>query len=407
MSTPRIDANPAAAAGQPDAATAGPDKTAGKFQGSSAAVVSSRSGDVRPDPGTAPRIAAWKLGEKSNETNQVLKYMDNLIPITRSNALARQKASNASEQKGDSQARSAKKTLMRIFKKGSRTSADSKEKLPAAQRPYEKKNSHTPADSKQTRLTALSNNPAVVLKDTHAAILIEQATTCLESSDFIPRAREILKRSDNRQELVDFCDQSLQGKDAGRATTRHFRNLSTSFLSSQAISDTKNAGQRIMQAAHPGMNQQKQEMFAERIDLGATIISRMHDLQYVPERQELQHLVESRNFKDFGSPDEKNPYLALVKDQNFTNADDKHIRGALLDALQLMEDSAQLLSASVLGEESSVEPQQLIDQAERLGIAVSVKRETTFAEEVNTETSFQVAESNPPPPAGEKLETTV
>ena len=386
MSTPTVNTERVAASAGVDAA-ADAAGAAGKFQGSATEVVSSKSNETRPDPEANTQISAWKLGKKGRGENALLKSLKVYAEAARSQAQAKKDGSGP--QKSASKAKSARKSLLGIFK-GSRQ--------PAAA---------TPAASKEDRLGALAENSRVVLRDPEASVLIGQAGTVLSGTDVIPHARTILQKPDNREELTDFFLQKLDIKGKTQTQKRHFRNISTALTAAECIADTKDAGRRIMQAGHPEMDRAQQAKFAERIELGSLILARLQDVRYVPEQQQLQQLVADSNFNSFGDSKLRNPYLELAKSDGFTAAAEQHIRGALLDALKLTEDCAELVADSALGEKSAVDSEQLIEQAGRCGIKISASKETTFADEVETKTSFQVADSTQSPPAGEKLETTV
>ena len=385
MSTPIVNAEPAAASARTDAAPAGAVGTAGEFQGSATEIVSSKSNAAQPEPGASAQISAWKLGNKGRSENLLAKSLKGYAEAARSQALARQSASGPQQNAG--KAKSMKKSLLSIFKS---------HRQPAA----------APAGNKEERLGSLAENDRVILQDAEASVLIRQAGTMLSGTDVIPHARAILQKPDNREELTDFFLQKLEIKGKSQTQKRHFRNISTALTAAECIADTKNAGRRIMQAGHPDMDRGRQAKFAERIELGTLILARLQDVRYVPERSELQQLTKDGNFNSFGDTKLRNPYLELVKNENFTATDEQHIRSALLDALKLTEDCTELVADSALGEESAVNSEQLIEQAGRCGIRISASKETTFADEVQTETTFQVADA-PPPPTEAKLETTV
>ena len=378
MSTPSVNSNRPPAAVPP----AGGGGTSGEPQGRQTTIVSSNHRDSSPDPAAASQMTAWKLGNATTKENPILRTMPQYANAAR--LMAQQSGSNARSRPSNvGKFQALKKVLLGAFK-GSRPEAVSKEQ----------------------RLTAISENSRVITSDAEASILIGQAASLQQSTDVIPQARALLQKSGNREELSDYFRQNIRNVTAGRTQSRHFRNISTALIAAGAIAGTENAGQRIIKAAHPEMDPARQARLAKHIDLGAMILGRLQDARYVPERQQLQQLVEKQNINSFGDPNQTiNPYLILADRDNFSDTDDVHIRGALLDALQLVEDASQLITDSVLGEESTMNPDQLIRQAERCGIKINTRKETTLANEVQTDTSFQLADS--PQPAGKKLETDV
>ncbi|MCY4324773.1 MAG: hypothetical protein OXC81_01955 [Betaproteobacteria bacterium] len=386
MSIPSVtgDRNPASV--NPNAEVASTATATGQFQGSATEVVSSRSKEARPGAQTAANISAWKLGEKGNSASRLLHNLKTYAEAAKQQALNRQGATG----KDAGKAKSAKKSLLGIFKNKSPGKATA---APAS----------AGSGSRKERIEALAGNDRVILRDPEASILINQAGSILNNANVVPRAREIMEKTGNREELTDFFLQQLDIRNGGQK--RHFRNIATALTDAACIAETPNGAQRIIAAGHPDMDPARQAKFAQRIDLAALLLSRLQDVSYVPARPQMQQLVKDGNFKNFGDTKMNNPYLDLVKSNDFTAADEGHIRKALLDATKLMEDGAQLIADSVLGEESAVDAQRLIKQAERCGIKVTVGKETTFADQVQTETSFQVQDNRQP--AGEKMETLV
>ena len=340
MSTPQVNAPTSPSAPAPAPGSAPAEHAGGKFQGKSAEVVASRDNGPAAD-GAPAAHAAWKRGEAKPDpnTDRVMTMM--LEAAKQEQAQLRQ--ASAGRQPSRSLIRSLVNMLLRLFRRSpARPPAQ-----PAAP------TAGNPADPGKQLQDATNR---ALLKDPKSGMVYQQIDALRTSISAAPEVRNMLQQASRDELSYEF------GVEA-----RKFRRLTTAATSAKFIAATPNAGQGAIESAHQETSPARQKKMADRIDLGVRIIDRLSSTRYVPEQEELRQAVPSATFRSFGDTG-TNPYSQLVQNPAFGEAEEKHLRTALIGASELLEQAGQLVVDSALAKESEVVPEELIEMARQFGI---------------------------------------